>query len=295
MARGEPNRERIGLTMFRNAVNEARYAATSERVLRHIGLPRLLRLGVTAAIPVTWLEIAVLHFRGSFQSPPMWTPVVTLPIVFAGGAVSVLVADDRRSRAIFRPLAWSMAVVGTIGTLFHLRGIGRQMGGFDNWTYNSTTGPPWPAPVQVALFGLIGALASAPATRGESERLVATARVADSVAYVLLALEAGASHWMGGFYNRVMWVPLTLSPALAAVHLAALGGLAPARRVEGPLSLLATLAGLVGFAFHVRNISRRTAGMSWQNYFYGAPVVAPLQLTGQGVLGVLAAVFDRRR
>lgn len=266
-----------------------------ERVLRRVGLPRLLRLAVTAAVPATWLEIAVLHFRGSFQSPPMWVPVAGLPIVFAGGVASVFAGDDRRSRALFRPLAWLTTVVGVFGTLFHLRGIARQMGGFGNWTYNSTTGPPWPAPVQVALFGLIGALASAPASRGESERLVAAARAIDSMAYGLLVLEAGASHWMGGFYNRVMWVPLVLSPVLTSVHVGALAGMRPARRLEGPLSIAATLAGLVGFGFHIRNITRRTGGMSWQNYFYGAPVVAPLQLAGQGVLGVLVAVFDRRR
>lgn len=73
------------------------------------------------------------------------------------------------------------------GTLFHLRGIGRQMGGFDNWRYNAVTGPPLPAPPQVALLGLASVVASAPAAgdRGAARddfnlsRWIWVARIAD--------------------------------------------------------------------------------------------------------------------
>lgn len=56
----------------------------SMRLLRRLRLAQLVRLGVAAAIPPLWLEIAVLHFRGSFQSRFMWAPVLALPLVFAG-------------------------------------------------------------------------------------------------------------------------------------------------------------------------------------------------------------------
>ena len=68
--------------------------------------------------------------------------------------------EERRSRDILRPFAWLMTIVGTLGTLFHLRGIAWQMGGFYNWKYNVVTGPPFLAPVQVALFGVLGGVAS---------------------------------------------------------------------------------------------------------------------------------------
>jgi hypothetical protein len=55
------------------------------------------------------------------------------------------------------------------------------------------------------------------------------------------------------------------------------------------------VGGLVGFGFHVLNVRRRSGGFSWQNFFYGPPVVAPLQLTGQGILGLLAAAFGGKR
>jgi hypothetical protein len=261
------------------------------QTLRQVGLARLLRLGVAGAIPPLWLEIVILHFRGSFHSRFMWIPILSLPPVLASGASSALLQDERRARAIFRPLAWVMAGVGTAGTLFHLRGVGRQMGGFYNWRYNAVTGPPLPAPPQVALLGLLGALASAPPARGETRRLVRWMRVVDALSYVLLMIEAGYNHWMGGYFNKVMYTPIILSPLLALTHLAALAHVRAARAVEGPLSVVATVAGLVGFGFHIWNINRRTGGFGWQNLFYGAPMVAPLQLAGQGILGLLAAVF----
>jgi hypothetical protein len=61
------------------------------------------------------------------------------------------------------------------------------------------------------------------------------------------------------------------------------------------LSAVAVAAGIAGFGFHLWNVSKRAGGFSWQNFFYGAPAGAPLQLSGQGVLGLLAGFFDPRR
>src|SRR5687768_878076 len=129
-------------------------------ILGRVGLARLLRLGLTLAILPLWYEIAVLHYRGSFQSRFMWVPVLSLPAVMAGGVASGLKKEERRSRDLFRPFASLMTVIGTLGTFFHLRGIARQMGGFYNWKYNFVTGPPFPAPMQVALLGLLGTVVS---------------------------------------------------------------------------------------------------------------------------------------
>ena len=270
------------------------------RTLKSMGLARLLRMGVIGAIPPLWAEIAVLHFRGSFHSRFMWIPVISLPLVFAGGAVSTLVPDERLSRRILHPLAWLMTIVGAGGTFFHLRGVGRQMGGFYNWKYNVLTGPPFPAPPQVALLGLVAIAASArwpvgEGQRTETARLVSWLRLTDALSYLLLGIESGYNHWIGGYFNKVMFTPVALSPLLALVHVGAMAKLRVARSVEGPLSALAVVAGLVGFGFHIWNISKRSGGFSWQNFFYGPPVVAPLQLTGQGILGLLAALFGEKR
>jgi hypothetical protein len=268
-------------------------------LLRQIGLARLLRLGLTLGILPLWYELTLLHFRGAFQSRFMWIPVVSLPTVMAGGVASGLKKDERRSRDILRPFAWLMTVIGTLGTFFHLRGISRQMGGFYNWKYNMVTGPPFPAPIQVALFGLLGTVASRRISNrplqikhSDERMLIHPARWINSLSYILIGIEAGYYHWTGNFFNRLMYTPLLLSPLMALVQFAALSRSRLARRLELPLSIISTIVGLVGFTFHIRNLLSRPGRLSWQNLFYGPPLMAPLQLSAQGLLGTLLALFS---
>jgi hypothetical protein len=264
-------------------------------LLDHLGLPRLLRLLVAGSIPPLWYEIAVLHFRGSFQSRYMWLPVAYLPLEMAAGFLAGAV-DTRTTRTLFRALSWGTAALGAFGTLMHLRGVRRQMGGLYNWRYNGLTGPPVIAPPQVALFGLLGALG---VSGGSAREVIRRLRLLEVTGQLLLAVEAGYYHYQNYYADRVQYTPVMLAPALALVQAAAEGPGGPlrraGRRLEALLSAVATLAGLVGFAFHVKNVRSRTGGLSWQNLFYGAPLVAPLQLTGQGLLGLVAAYFDRGR
>ncbi len=269
--------------------------------LRRVGLARLLRFGLVLSIPPLWYEIAVLHYRGAFQNRFMWVPVLSLPAVMAGGVASGLKKDERRSRELFHPLAWLMTILGTVGTLFHVRGIARQMGGLQNWRYNVVTGPPFLAPLQIALFGLLGLVASArlPNNRfeskhGDEDKLVRQARWINSLSYLLIGIEAGYNHWAGNFFNRLMYTPLVLNPLVSLVHLAALWRSKLARTLELPLSALAALVGLVGFSFHVGNLLGRPGRLSWQNLFYGPPMLVPLQLTAQGLMGVLISLFSGR-
>ena len=270
-------------------------------LLRRVGLARLLRLGLTLAIPPLWYEIAVLHYRGSFQNRFMWIPVLSLPAVMASGVASALKREERRARDIFRPFAWWMAIVGTVGSLFHLRGIARQMGGFYNWKYNVVTGPPILAPAQVALFGLLSVAASRrvsnnlPGSKHSDEvSLVHTARWINALSYLLIGIEAGYNHWTGNFFNRLMYTPLLVNPVVALVHFAALWRSRLAQTLELPLSALSTLVGLVGFSFHIGNLLGRPGRLSWQNLFYGPPIMVPLQITGQGLMGVLIALFSKK-
>ena len=267
-------------------------------LLRRMGLARLLRLGLTMGIPPLWYELTLLHFRGAFQSRFMWVPVVSLPAVLAGGVASGLKKDEPRSRDTLRPFAWLMTIIGTFGTLFHLRGIARQMGGFYNWKYNAVTGPPFPAPIQVALFGLLGAVASRRVShnplkkKSDEHSLIRPARWINALSYTLIGIEASYYHWTGSFFNRLMYIPVLLSPAMAFVQFAALWRSRLARRLELPLSIISTIVGLVGFSFHIRNLFSRPGRLTWQNLFYGPPLMAPLQLSAQGLLGTFLALFS---
>jgi hypothetical protein len=264
-----------------------------------MGLARLIRLGLILTIPPFWYEISVLHFRGSFQNRFMFGPVLGLPTVLSSTVASALKKDERRSREILRPFAWLMTALGILGTWFHLRGIARQMGGYYNWKYNIVTGPPFPAPMQVALFGLLGSLASKPLSGNpfrskhkEEQKLVRSARAINACSCILLAIEAGYNHWSGNFFNPLMYTPVVVGPLQAMTHFAALMRSRFARTMELPLSAFSAIAGLIGFSFHIRNIFRRPGGLTWQNLFYGPPTVAALQLTAQGIIGLLIALFS---
>ncbi len=137
-------------------------------------------------------------------------------------------------------------------------------------------------------------------TQGDpAQQTIQRLRLIEVAGQLLLTAEAGHSHYENYYANPVQYTPIIVAPALALAQVAAEAPSAPlrsiGRRCEALLSAVATLAGLVGFGFHFKNIRSRSGGLSWQNLFYGAPLVAPLQLTGQGLLGLLAAYFDRRR
>jgi hypothetical protein len=231
----------------------------------------------------------------------MWVPVLSLPVVMASGVASGLKKDERRSRDLFRPFAWWLTILGTVGTLFHVRGIARQMGGFHNWKYNVVTGPPFLAPMQIALFGLLGIAASdrlsdnlPVSNRSDEDKLVHQARWINSLSYLLIAIEAGYNHWTGNFFNRLMYTPVLLNPVVSLVHLASLWRSRLVRSLELPFSVLATLVGLVGFGFHISNLLGRPGRFNWQNLFYGPPIMVPLQLSAQGLMGVLISLFSRK-
>jgi hypothetical protein len=79
---------------------------------------------------------------------------------------------------------------------------------------------------------------------------------------------------------------------MAFVQLAVLWRSRLARRLELPLSIISTVVGMVGFGFHIRNLLNRSGRLSWQNLFYGPPLMAPLQLSAQGLLGTFLALFS---
>jgi hypothetical protein len=47
-------------------------------------------------------------------------------------------------------------MLGVLGSVFHARGIARQMGGWGNWSQNLLSGPPLPAPPSFTALALAG-------------------------------------------------------------------------------------------------------------------------------------------
>jgi hypothetical protein len=120
------------------------------------GLPagKALALLASAGLVGTVGEVALLHFRGSFQHPAMYAPVSLPPIA----AVLLAQAALRSPRPSWFARAWlrMTAALGLIGVGFHARGIARNQGGWRNWSQNLFNGPPLPAPPSFSALALAG-------------------------------------------------------------------------------------------------------------------------------------------
>ena len=110
----------------------------------------------------------------------------------------------------------------------------------------------------------------------------------------LLVADNFAEHYRGEFHQRAMWAPIVLGPVATATAAAA-SALPRRHRIRAGLlatSLTQAAVGAVGFALHCRGIAARPgseASQSLFNAWYGPPVLAPLQYTGLGLLGIAAA------
>lgn len=123
---------------------------------RLVGMPagQALALLTSAGLVGTLGEVALLHFRGAFQNPAMYAPIV-IPPVAAALLVNTAIAAPR-SRWFTRLWLRMTAALGVIGVGFHARGIARNQGGWRNWSQNLFNGPPLPAPPSFSALALAG-------------------------------------------------------------------------------------------------------------------------------------------
>lgn len=100
-------------------------------------------------------EVGLMHFRGSFQNPAMYLPVVAPPVaalLLADAAAGAPRGRRRLARWWLRCTAW----LGLAGVAFHAYGVARAMGGWRNWRQNLVDGPPLPAPPSFTGLALAG-------------------------------------------------------------------------------------------------------------------------------------------
>jgi hypothetical protein len=116
-----------------------------------------------------------------------------------------------------------------------------------------------------------------------------------AVGAVVTAAEIWLEHDRASFGNRMMWLPLALTPAAAA---AGVGGVFSKRLAKTalPLASAAVVAnGLQGTYLHVRGIAQRPGGWRYARYNaeMGPPLFAPLLVCMVGGMGLLAALLRR--
>jgi hypothetical protein len=129
---------------------------------------------------------------------------------------------------------------------------------------------------------------------GRFERMLAGVTAAGAV---ITGAEVFLAHDRASFGNKMMWLPVALTPAVAVVGVAGVVNRRVAKRLLPLISAAAVVNGLQGTYLHVRGISQRPGGWSLALYNaeMGPPMFAPLLFSLVGGMGLVAAILRRER
>lgn len=238
-------------------------------------------------------DSAMEHYRGSFDNPAMWTPLVVASLSLGAGLHG---SGDREKRAhrVRHAIYYGAAATGVAGTGFHVYNVTKRPGG---WSWNNLFhAAPVGAPLALLLSGALGAVAERlrdePAHEPRLLGMPAGRALGLLVAAGLIGTvgEAALLHFRGAFQHRAMYAPVSIPPAAAAL-LAHAALAAPRERWYTRLWLRVTaLVGVAGMGFHARGIARRQGGWrNWsQNLFDGPPLPAPPSFSALALAGLAA-------
>jgi hypothetical protein len=240
----------------------------------------------------------VEHYRGSFENPGMYAPLLASSAALVAGMDG---AGRARFRSKARKITYATAVAtGVIGAAFHVHNVMTRVGGV-SWL-NLFYGAPIGAPSALSVAGLFG-LAAESVGRQNSSR--GTKLLGCPAGRALAALSgaafAGASfeawllHFRGAFQNPFMWLPVTIGPVSAGLMAeAALRG--NSRGFMRVWLALTGLMGVVGTGFHAHGVSRAMGGWrNWsQNVVDGPPISAPPSFSALSISAFAALSLNER-
>ncbi len=267
------------------------------RPRRDSGEARALH-GASALLGASVLaDSAVEHYRGSFDNPGMYTPLVVSALTLLAGADGASVQILPRQ---VRDGVYALGgAIGAAGVGFHVYNVMRRPGGL-NWL-NAFYAAPIGAPAALSLAGAIGLAADEIAEQPRPGRLklfgVPVGRALSAFsAFGLMGTvgEAGLMHFRGSFQNPFMWLPVSLPPIAAALTAKAAlepKGARSGRPVTRAWLGITSLMGLAGVGFHAFGVSRAMGGWkNWsQNVVDGPPLPAPPSFSALA-LAALAAL-----
>ena len=291
---------------------------------------RALALVASLSSILGGVEVAYMHYRGSFSRRIMYTPLYCAVGVFAAGLWAV---KSRRAARTVLPIVCIVTLAdGVIGFYFHIRGVQRKPGGWRLPVVNIIMGPPLLAPLMFTVSAYLGLIAAylrrsghleehrfpRPADPGHFGRLITAGRhdridwrqdlregrfqkhmaVATIVSAFLSGFEALYSHYKNGFqYKVAQSSPLVVAPALMIAAGAAIKNKRAAHTLLPAVSVAAMVNGGIGTFYHVRGIARRPGGFKkpFYNLLWGPPVFAPLLFSACGFLGLLASLLRREK
>jgi hypothetical protein len=251
--------------------------------------------GTAAALGASVLaDSAIEHYRGDFDNPGMWTPIVTSALAILAGIDG---ATGSRLPRRARDGAYGLAgAVGAVGFGFHVYNVLRRPGGL-NWL-NAFYAAPVGAPAALTLAGAIGLAADEVEAEPRGLKLFGAPigrALSALTSFGLMGTvgEAGLLHFRGAFQNPFMYLPVSLPPVAAA--LTAKAAIEPARpRDSRPLTRfwlwLTAAMGVAGVGFHAYGVPRAMGGWrNWsQNVVDGPPLPAPPSFSALAVAALAA-------
>ncbi len=127
---------------------------------------------------------------------------------------------------------------------------------------------------------------------GRFERTLAALTAAGAV---ITGVEIWLEHDRASFANRMMWVPVALTPGIAAAGVAGVVSRRAAKTMLPVASVVVLANSLQGQYLHLRGISQRPGGwrMARYNAEMGPPTFAPLLFGLVGGMGLVASVLRR--
>jgi hypothetical protein len=270
-----------------------RLAGQGDRIDAHIHAARAFNRSSALLAWSALTDSAVEHYRGSFENPGMYAPLITGALSLAAGVHGGADHADSRHR-VRNAIYLAAAGVGVAGTGFHLYNVTKRPGRL-SW-HNLFYGAPLGAPAALLLSGALGAvgerLRDEPAhdprlfgmPAGQALALLAAVGMIGTVGEVALL------HFRGSFQHPAMYAPVTVPPVAAALLTCA--ALAPPRANRWTRFWLRVTAalGAIGMGFHARGIARNQGGWrNWsQNILNGPPLPAPPSFTALATAGLAA-------
>ncbi|HZT64288.1 MAG TPA: hypothetical protein VFA11_00720 [Acidimicrobiales bacterium] len=116
-----------------------------------------------------------------------------------------------------------------------------------------------------------------------------------AAAAVVTGTEIFLEHDSASFSNRMMWVPIALTPLVTAAGIGGVFSKRIAKTALPAVSAVVVANGLQGTYLHMRGIGERPGGWRLPRYNIemGPPLLAPLLFTMVGGMGILAAILRR--
>lgn len=118
-----------------------------------------------------------------------------------------------------------------------------------------------------------------------------------AIGAVVAGTEIYLEHDRASFGNRMMYLPVALTPVVAAAGVGGVFSKTLAKTVLPLASAMALANGIQGTYLHIRGIAQRPGGWRFARYNVemGPPLFAPLLFSLVGGMGLLAAVLRRER